>query len=446
MNQNLQDFFLGCKECVLENPRSFYGNFTLGPFKNSQSLTIANALRRTLLTEISNIAITHVEIDGVFHEYSTIEGVRESVLDILLNFKQIVLKTSLPLAKPIYGYLNVRGPGIVRVADLKLPPHIQYVDPDQYIATLTENGKLSLKFTISDFCSSLKEKTESTVEKANFGELSFSEKIQANHTSLSKIETQKNKESLSAEKRKNSLWVDPNFNPILKVNYLIENLEPIGRFQNQLVHIEIWTNGSIHPRKALYLTFDFLRNIFNKFRDMKYMNSKFNSQFFQSEKTFVKILKSYEYDFGFYDILSLKNIKKFSGFAPLLEFEKSSFGQVESFPDNFGPLNNVGQDSSSFEILYSEKNDLSHNSTKDKDRSEKENGSFQKKFLSVEKLNLPFRITQCLIQNNLFTIADLLNYSPKELQNFCGIGNFSLSLIQKKLKKHGFFLKMEKKS
>src|SRR5690242_19124853 len=161
MNQNLQDFFLGCKECVLENPRSFYGNFTLGPFKNSQSLTIANALRRTLLTEISNIAITHVEIDGVFHEYSTIEGVRESVLDILLNFKQIVLKTSLPLAKPIYGYLNVRGPGIVRVADLKLPPHIQYVDPDQYIATLNENGKLSLKFTISDFCNSLKEKTES---------------------------------------------------------------------------------------------------------------------------------------------------------------------------------------------------------------------------------------------------------------------------------------------
>jgi DNA-directed RNA polymerase alpha subunit len=108
-------------------------------------------------------------------------------------------------------------------------------------------------------------------------------------------------------------------------------------------------------------------------------------------------------------------------------------------------LNNGGQDSSSFEILYSEKNDVSQNSTKDKERIEKQNGTFQKKFFSVEKLNLPFRITQCLIQNNLFTIADLLNYSPKELQNFCGIGNFSLSLIQKKLKKHGFFFKMEQK-
>jgi DNA-directed RNA polymerase alpha subunit len=76
--------------------------------------------------------------------------------------------------------------------------------------------------------------------------------------------------------------------------------------------------------------------------------------------------------------------------------------------------------------------------------AEKENETFQKKFLSIEKLNLPVRITHCLIQNNLFTIADLLNYSSKELQDFCGIGNFSLSLIQKKLKKHGFFLKMRK--
>jgi len=436
MNQNLQDFFLGCKECVLENPRSFYGSFTLGPFKNSQSLTIANALRRTLLTEISNIAITHVEIDGVVHEYSTIEGVRESVLDILLNFKQIVLKTSFPLPKPLYGYLNVRGPGIVRVADLKLPPSIQYVDPDQYIATLNENGRLSLKFTLSDFCNSLIKKTENTDAKPSFAELSFPEKIQSNSTSISKREIQKSRES---EKRKNSLWVDPNFNPVLKVNYLIENLEPIGRFQNQLVHIEIWTNGSIHPRKALYLTFDFLRNIFNKFRDMEHMNSKFNSQFFQSEKTFVKILKSYEYDFGFYDILSLKNIKKFSGFAPLVEFEKSSFGQVKNFSDNFG------QNSLSIENFCFDESHLSQNSTRDKQKSEKENETFQKKFLSVEKLNLPVRITHCLIQNNLFTIADILNYSPKELQNFCGIGNFSLCLIQKKLKRQGFFLKREKK-
>ena len=96
-------------------------------------------------------------------------------------------------------------------------------------------------------------------------------------------------------KKTNSLWVDPNFNPILKVNYLIENLEPVQQsFQNQVINVEIWTNGSIHPRKALYLTFDFLKNIFNKFDDIKQVNSQFHQKFFESEETLNKILKNYE--------------------------------------------------------------------------------------------------------------------------------------------------------
>jgi DNA-directed RNA polymerase subunit alpha len=436
MNSTLQDFFLGCKECVLENPRSFYGSFSLGPFKNSQSLTIANALRRTLLTEISNIAITHVEIDGVLHEYSTIEGVRESVLDILLNFKQIVLKTSLPFTKPMYGYLNVRGPGIVRVSDLKLPPHIQYVDPDQYIATLNENGNLSLKFTISDFCNSQfpgeKQKMMPEFEKnfdlrhgsEDFSNTKMEKKANLGDSAFFISEKQKN------FKNTNSLWVDPNFNPILKVNYLIENLEPIGRFQNQVIHVEIWTNGSLHPRKALYTTFDFLRNIFNKFEDMKTISSKLKSEFFESEETFMKILKTYEYDFGFYDVLSSKSLKVFSDAPRFLQESKSQ---------NFLKKVEAGDN-----ILEKENQILSFEKKLD-DSSKQDEFFFEnKQFLSVEKLHLPFRITHCLIQNNLLTIGHILNYSPKELQNFCGIGNFSLSLIQKKLKKMGLFLKTEK--
>jgi hypothetical protein len=121
--------------------------------------------------------------------------------------------------------------------------------------------------------------------------------------------------------------------------------------------------------KALYLTFDFLRNIFNKFRDMEHINSKFNTQFFQLEKTFVKILKSYEYDFGFYDILGLKDIKNFSGFAPLLELERNSFGEVQNFSNNFGQMKNLGQKSSLIETFFSDENSLSQNSTGEKDGS-----------------------------------------------------------------------------
>jgi DNA-directed RNA polymerase alpha subunit len=148
----------------------------------------------------------------------------------------------------------------------------------------------------------------------------------------------------------------------------------------------------------------------------------------------MKILKTYEYDFGFYDVLSSKSLKVFSDAPRFLQ---------ESKPQNFLKKVEAGDN-----ILEKENQILSFEKKLD-DSSIQDEFSYcgadeNKQFLSVEKLHLPFRITHCLIQNNLLTIGHILNYSPKELQNFCGIGNFSLSLIQKKLKKMGLFLKTEK--
>ena len=78
-------FFITCKESRIENNRSFYGCFYLGPFEPGQSITVANALRRTLLSQITGIAIVSVNITNVLHEYSTLPGVKDPVLDILLN-------------------------------------------------------------------------------------------------------------------------------------------------------------------------------------------------------------------------------------------------------------------------------------------------------------------------------------------------------------------------
>nr|ALO21352.1 alpha subunit of RNA polymerase [Chlorogonium capillatum] len=188
----MNKIFISCKESRIENNKSFYGCFYLGPFNEGESLTIANALRRTLLSECPGLAITSVLIEDVNHEYSTLSGVRDSVLDILLNLKEIVLKKSknpwcsllssrsfrganengfsffeqeretykqkgvssvynqVGSFKPVVGYLKVKGPGIVRAKDLRLPPFIQCVDPDQYIATLSENGSLNMKFVIME--------------------------------------------------------------------------------------------------------------------------------------------------------------------------------------------------------------------------------------------------------------------------------------------------------
>jgi DNA-directed RNA polymerase alpha subunit len=144
----MSQFFISCKESKIENNRSFYGCFSLGPFEPSQSITIANSLRRTLLSELYGLAIVSVEIDGATHEYSSLSGVRDSVLDILLNFKEIVLKKTIKNFKPQIGYLRARGPGVVRAGDLRLPAFIQCVDPGQYIATLADNGFLNVKFVI----------------------------------------------------------------------------------------------------------------------------------------------------------------------------------------------------------------------------------------------------------------------------------------------------------
>ena len=144
----MSNFFISCKESRIETNRSFYGCFYLGPFEPSQSITIANTLRRTLLSEIYGLAIVSVEIEGAAHEYSSLPGVRESVLDILLNLKEIVLKKTVKNFTPQIGYLRARGPGVVSAAHLKLPPFIQSVDPDQYIANLSHNGFLNMKFII----------------------------------------------------------------------------------------------------------------------------------------------------------------------------------------------------------------------------------------------------------------------------------------------------------
>jgi DNA-directed RNA polymerase alpha subunit len=160
--------FITCKESRIENNRSFYGCFNLGPFDSGESLTIANALRRTLLSDCTGLGIVSVSIDNVSHEYSTIPGMRESVLDLILNLKEIVLKkqnTNVNLYKknssiykqvgssyfkPVSGFLKVKGPGVIRAKDLKLPPFISCVDPEQYIATLAKDGFLSMKFIIME--------------------------------------------------------------------------------------------------------------------------------------------------------------------------------------------------------------------------------------------------------------------------------------------------------
>jgi DNA-directed RNA polymerase alpha subunit len=161
------DFFIACKDSRVENNTSFYGCFYLGPFEDSLSQTLANDLRRTVLSELTGIAITSVEIEGVLHQFSSLPGMKETVLDLICNLQSIVLKkqeinsTNITLRstkKTYTGFLNVNGPRVIKAIDLKLPAGLQCVDPNQYIATLAEDGILNMKFNINEGKNFIKQK------------------------------------------------------------------------------------------------------------------------------------------------------------------------------------------------------------------------------------------------------------------------------------------------
>ena len=126
----MENFLLTCIESRIENNTTFYGRFQLGPFDGGQGLTIANALRRVLLSELSGLAIVAVDIQGVTHEYSYLKGIRESILDILLNLKQIVLTSDFDCKETQIAYLNFQGPGKIKAKDLifatKISKSIKY--------------------------------------------------------------------------------------------------------------------------------------------------------------------------------------------------------------------------------------------------------------------------------------------------------------------------------
>lgn len=443
----MKNFYLACKECFLERPRNFYGCFFLGPFNNSQSLTIANALRRTLLSEISGLGITSVQIQGINHEYSTILGIRESVLDLLLNLKEIVLTYESPLLPnhfiknklekqsfdfPSFGYLKINGPGIVRASDLKLPSFLKCVDPDQYLATLSENGKLNIKFEISENLGILSMEPNKTKRM-----LMYQDVHQEKSWKDSKNLNSNSNETLKINHSK-IFKLDPVFTPIKKVNYTIQPYETFPLNTNQqVICLELWTNGSIHPRKALSISLEKLNTIFSKLSKMKILNDIYKKAILRSNQDYSLVQKK-----TFYHIDSRKkNLAE-----NYLEHPDAPVHMQAYTPKPFSyrdlNLMNDSTKNEEFQSKFPNKN-LEMNSL---EKTEKSNNllisDFQKKILLLEKnqknwsnesikiLNLPFRVENSFIESNILTLKDLFTCDFKKIN---GLGNQSLNLLQKKL-------------
>jgi DNA-directed RNA polymerase subunit alpha len=229
-------FEIECVESRADKPTDHYGKFVIEPLDQGQGITVGNALRRVLLADLEGSAITAVRISGVNHEFSTIPGIREDILELLLNLKEIILKYD--GKEPTIGRLRVQGPTIVTAANFDLSPDVEIMDPNQYIATICSNTVLEMEFKISNG------KGYQLVEKIN--------------------------DDLSQD----FLHLDSVYMPVKKVNYSVEEVRHQQNSIKDRLTLEIWTNGSISPQEAIGQSSLILINLFSPLKTISFKSDE----------------------------------------------------------------------------------------------------------------------------------------------------------------------------
>ncbi|MCA9400617.1 MAG: DNA-directed RNA polymerase subunit alpha [Candidatus Omnitrophica bacterium] len=190
-----------------------YGKFIAEPFEQGYGITLGNSLRRILISSIEGSAVTAIKIDGVQHEYSTIPGVLESVTEIVLNIKQLVLRLHSKVPKSIY--IRADKQGVVRAADIIADESVEVLNPDLHIATLTRDTHFHIELEIS--------------------------------RGRGYVPAELNKKDGSL----GMIPVDSIFTPIKRVNFYVENTRVGQKTDYDRLIVEIWTNGGVNPKEAI---------------------------------------------------------------------------------------------------------------------------------------------------------------------------------------------------
>lgn len=230
----MAQFQVDCIETTIDKDQSQYGKFVLEPLERGQGSTVGNALRRVLLANLEGTSITAVRIAGVAHEFSTIPGVREDVLDILLNLKKVVLKSY--AAQPQIGRLVVQGPADVTAESFDLPSEVEIISPGQPIATVAAGHTLEMEFR---------------VERGK------------GYRGVDRIRADENAAI-------DFMQLDSVFMPVRKVNYSIEDARVGGLLGHDRLILEMWTNGSLTPQEALAQSANILVDLFSPLRDARF--------------------------------------------------------------------------------------------------------------------------------------------------------------------------------
>jgi len=192
-----------------------HSRIILEPFERGFGHTLGNALRRILLSSMSGCAVVEAEIDGVLHEYSSLEGVHEDILDILLNLKGLAL--IMDGIDEAELSIDIQGPAIVKAGDLKLPNDITLANPDHIIANLTDKGHLKMRLL--------------AVRGRGYQPVATRE--------------------TNNEKQIGLLQLDASFSPVERVSYEVEDARVEQRTDLDKLVLDLRTNGTLDPEEAI---------------------------------------------------------------------------------------------------------------------------------------------------------------------------------------------------
>ena len=232
-----------------------YGKFVVEPLERGYGTTLGNSLRRVLLSSLPGYAITSVKIDGVLHEFSTIDGVKEDVTEIVLNLKGVILKIHGDGPKTIY--IDASGKCEVTAGDIKVDSDVEILNPEHLIATLEDGASLKMELTAD-----------------------------------------RGRGYVSAERNKQLMQpvigviaIDSIYTPVLKVNYTVENTR-VGQITDyDKLTLEAWTNGTISAQDAVSLGAKILTDHLNLFVDLSEEARETETMIVKNDDSKVKVLE-----------------------------------------------------------------------------------------------------------------------------------------------------------
>ncbi|MFA6053491.1 MAG: DNA-directed RNA polymerase subunit alpha [Methylobacter sp.] len=241
-------------EVVSKTPN--HSKIVIEPLERGFGHSLGNALRRVLLSTIPGCAVTDVEIEGVLHEYTTIEGVQEDVIDILLNLKKLAV--ILHSKDEVELTLSKNGAGCVTAADIVIPHDVEIINPDLVIANLTQAGVLNMKIRVR--------------RGRGYEPVSVRKSNAENNLVVG------------------ALQLDASFSPIVKVAYQVESTRVEQRTNLDKLIIELETNGTVDPEETIKLAATILHDQLSVFVDFEKVNEQLAEEVVEVEEIFDPVL------------------------------------------------------------------------------------------------------------------------------------------------------------